>query len=480
MKTNTRTKSPQPVTFEGGPASRIKPEQELRRTLMSCMLFESSFYESGESIADRLAALVPQVDPAKVAGMAIEARTNMKLRHAPLLIVREMARHKTHAPFVAGTLYEVIQRADELAEFCAIWQLTEKKPLAKSLSKQAKVGLARAFQKFGAYDLAKYNRDGAVRLRDVLFLSHAKPKDAKQADDWMRLTENYCECGEKLDSPNHAGHEKTVAKLPIPDTWETNLSKLGEEPGQTPEQKRAAKKEAWTRLLTEKKMGALAVLRNLRNFKEAGVDEATIFAALAEMKTERVLPYRFIAAARYAPQWESQIEIPMLKCLEEREKLPGKTVLVVDVSGSMSGTLSDKSEMTRKDAASGLAILARELCESVAVYAFASTYKRIPDRHGFALRDAVQAESLGGGTELGRAIEYIRANEKDVDRVMAITDEQIADRLGPPPAKIGYIINVASYQNGVGYGDWVKIDGFSEAIFDYIMESERAEAVSDE
>ena len=32
----------------------------------------------------------------------------------------------------------------------------------------------------------------------------------------------------------------------------------------------------------------------------------------------------------------------------------------------------------------------------------------------------------------------------------------------------GYVINVASYKNGVGYGKWTHIDGWSEAVIEYI------------
>ena len=83
-------------THEGAPARRLTPEQELRRTLMACLLWEDGFYEGGQSIADRIATLVPQVPADRVAALAIEARTRMYLRHAPLLVVREMARHASH------------------------------------------------------------------------------------------------------------------------------------------------------------------------------------------------------------------------------------------------------------------------------------------------------------------------------------------------------------------------------------------------
>ena len=108
-------------THEGASACTITAEQALRRTVLSCMLWEGEFYEDGVEIASRITELVPQVEAAKVAALAIEARKRMKLRHAPLLLVREMARHATHRALVAETLTRVIQRADELSEFAAIY-----------------------------------------------------------------------------------------------------------------------------------------------------------------------------------------------------------------------------------------------------------------------------------------------------------------------------------------------------------------------
>jgi hypothetical protein len=88
-------------THEGAPAKVISPEQALRRSVLACMLWEDEFYEEGVLIAGRIRELVPKVDADKVAALAIEAREAMKLRHVPLLIVREMARHATHRAFVA-------------------------------------------------------------------------------------------------------------------------------------------------------------------------------------------------------------------------------------------------------------------------------------------------------------------------------------------------------------------------------------------
>src|SRR6266481_5143960 len=170
-------------THEGAPARHVPTEMQLRRSVLACLLWESQFYEDGVEIAGRIAELVPKVAAEKVAVLAVEAREKMKLRHAPLLLVREMARHATHRGLVADTLARLIQRADELAEFVAIYWKDGRLPL----SAQVKKGLAAAFPKFDAYALAKYDRGGPIKLPDVLFLAHAKPRDAAQAGVWKKL-----------------------------------------------------------------------------------------------------------------------------------------------------------------------------------------------------------------------------------------------------------------------------------------------------
>ena len=426
-------------SHEGAPARHISPELQLRHSALACLLWENQFYEDGVEIAARIAELVPKVEAEKVAALAVEAREQMNLRHVPLLIVREMARHKTHRHLVADTLMRVIQRADELAEFVAIYWKNGRVPL----SRQVKKGLAAAFPKFDEYQLAKHDRSGPIKLRDVLFLSHAKPRDAAQAGVWKKLI---------------------WGRLAPPDTWEVALSSG------------ADKREAWQRLLAENKLGALALLRNLRNMKEAGVDERLVLAALRSMKTERVLPFRFLAAARYAPQWEEALEQAMLASVAAQEKLPGKTIVLIDVSGSMTAPLSRRSEMQRSDAAWGLAVLLREIGEKVSVFSFSNDLVAVPARRGFALRDAIHTSQAHAATYLGKAVEHLNRNE-NYDRLIVITDEQAHDAVPGPCGdgrrSSGYVINVASYKNGVGYGRWTHIDGWSESIVEYIRTLEQ-------
>lgn len=434
MRTNVKN-TPKPVrTHEGAVAKRISPIQELRRSVMACMLWENSFYESGVTIAGRIKDLVSKVSGKQAMELAIEARENMKLRHTPLYIARLMAQNPKQREYVAETLTRIIQRADELTEFLSIYWKDGKTPI----SNQVKKGLATAFTKFDEYALAKYNRDGAVKLKDVLFMVHARPLSEAQEQLWKRLIND---------------------ELKTPDTWEVELSASKD------------KKASWTRLLDEKKLGALALLRNLRNMEQAGIDEKLIRSSLVNMKTDRVLPFRFISAARNAPKYESELEQAMLKSLDKHEKLSGKTIILVDISVSMHSKVSGKSDISRLDAACGVAMLLREICDSVEVHSFSYETKLVPARRGFALAEAISKSQRHAGTYLGESVKEM--NVKTGDRLIVITDEQSADRVPDPAFDKAYMINVAAYRNGVGYGKWTHLDGWSESVVDYILSYER-------
>jgi 60 kDa SS-A/Ro ribonucleoprotein len=175
MRTNRPMR--QLVTHEGAPASRISVEQQLRRSVMACLLWEKTFYEDGEDVAERINRLATQLDYATVAAIAIEARDVQHLRHVPLLLALNLARRK--APNVAFVLEHVIQRADEITEFLSLYfEGHDRKASGQKLSNQTKQGLIAALRKFDAYQLAKYNRNNAIKLSDALRLVRPKPTTA--------------------------------------------------------------------------------------------------------------------------------------------------------------------------------------------------------------------------------------------------------------------------------------------------------------
>jgi hypothetical protein len=427
--TNKKVAQPRTATTHAGLAvKQLGANDKLVRLTLAHMLFEGQFYVNGQTSATLLQSAVKAADPRFVATLAETARTDYKLRHVPLYLIRELIRN---GDATAADIDNVIRRPDEMGELLSLYN----KPKRQPLSHQLKKGLRQAFGRFNEYSLAKFDKNSAgYSIRDVMFMVRPKPATPEQEALYKRIADG------------------TMA---TPDTWETELS-AG-----------ADKKETFERLMGEKKLGALAFLRNLRNMVQAGISTSVIRAYAETLDVKNVLPFRYIAAARVVPQFEDMLEAMMFRSLQGVEKIKGKTVLMVDVSGSMFGTkVSAKSDLDRFDAAAALAVLCREICEEVEIYSFSNQSKLVAPRRGFALVEAIRNSQSHGGTAMGRSYAEISA-KTSFDRIICFTDEQSSDRPAKPKGK-GYIINVASYQNGINEDAWTTVTGFSEATLEYI------------
>lgn len=436
MKTNVHV----PVyTHEGASSTKVSAYDALRRSVMSCMLWEDNFYEDGKQIVDRISDLCQKVSRNQIMLLAQESHTAGFLRHVPLKLIVEGLKKPSDGIRDSDIISLVCSRPDQMTELLSLYWKDGRKPLAAQLKK----GLAKAFTRFDEYQLAKYNRDAPIKLKDVLFLCHAKPKDEAQAELFKRIISN---------------------TLKTPDTWEVKLSAGND------------KKQSFEDLLKEGKMGKLAILRNLRNMHESGVDKDLVSKELIK-KSRPILPFQFISAAIAVPQWEDIIDQSMIQSVEDKEKLRGLTVVFVDVSGSMqSGKVSSKSEITCQDAAASLAILLREVCEKYEFFTFSEAIALVPPRRGMALRDAINVSQPNRGTHLGKALQVFEQNRTSikVDRMIVITDEQTYDT--PPKMSIDrcYILNISTCKNGIkNNGQWETISGFSESYIDYIQEIEK-------
>lgn len=441
--------------------------EKLRRTCCTALLGEDTFYENGESIKDRVSSYMNDIT-SKQANEALRiAKEDNKLRHMPLFLIKDMLKKGW---VDADTVSKVCTRPDDITEILAMyWQDPDNK---HCLPKRLVKGLQESFNSFDQYQLSKYlAKDKAIKLKDALRIVRPDPNKSK--------------------NPNQSSVYKEIIDGTLKmseDTWEVAISACGKDT--------AKKKEVWTRLLTEKtekglpKLGALALLRNLRNMDGCGVDHKIINEALKNASMKKILPFQIIGAARYAnPDFAGVLQDKLLESIKGYDKLEGDTLFLLDASGSMSGSLSAKSELNRLDACAGVAAILDGICENSTLYTFNTDINPLSKAyHGMALIDSVNSR-LGGGTRVidctNAAInEFKRTHDgKLPSRIIVVTDE--ADNTyyggyGKPLPNLskscqGYIVNVASYEHGVNYNDssWVRVSGWSEGIVKYISEYEK-------
>ena len=236
---------------------------------MACMLSEDSYYRAArQSPAASPGSLSRR--PERVAAIAVEARGPMKLRHVPLFYWWLMAKLPTHRHLVQQTAYLVIQRADHLQNSCDLLEGPRRTEETKQTVQAAtEKGIALAFAKF----------DDTL-WRSTTRTTTSSSETCCSRSTRSRLAQRKRSCGTGLIDN----------ELKAPDTWEVAISAAKGNPDQT--------RDEWHRLLSENKLGALALLRNLRNMTQAGVNTELIRTSILNMKTERVLPFRFVSAAR--------------------------------------------------------------------------------------------------------------------------------------------------------------------------------------
>jgi hypothetical protein len=464
MKTNTVRPST-PATRLAGGMGAVAAKQgalaTLRRMVLANLLFEDLFYIDGENIIDQIATLIPELTGAEICELAIEAKTKQKLRHIPLMLAVQMLKHEHLKVRVATLLPKIIRRPDDMAETISLYRKVNGHASFKKLPHQLKKGLAACFEKFDAYQFAKWAQNNqSISLRDVMFLVHPKPSQDR--------VELYRQIADKT--------------LPAANTWEVAISG-GEN-----------KKETWERLIETKKLGALAFLRNLRNISKE-CDDDTIRKAFDQINPQWLLPMNYFSACKHNPQWQLEIEKLMFRSYEKIEKLPGHTVMVVDVSGSMRGNVSAKSEVSRYEAGSVMAMIALEMCQHVSVYVTAGDdgdqkheTRKIDSCRGFSLIERILKSVYvmgGGGIFTRQCLEYINTKEKNVERIIIFSDSQDCDqknKIPKPFGKYNYIVDISSEKHGINYkGVWTsEISGFSENFLNFIAASENIELPSTE
>jgi 60 kDa SS-A/Ro ribonucleoprotein len=296
----------------------------------------------------------------------------------------------------------LVRRPDDICELLAYHFAAGQK-----LSNAMKKGLGASFGKFNAYNLAKYKGEGkAVSLVDAANLLHPKP------------TENNAEALRML----------LKGELKSTDTWESELAAAGQVGGDETD-KGAAKQAVWTRLLTERKLGYFALLRNLRNIIAQAPAMVEVAAAqlvdTAAIAQSLVLPFRYLTAYdelnKLPSTYEQRTLIVALNQAVELSlvnvpRFAGRTLVVLDVSGSM----GHGEGLPAKVGGLFTAVLVKSNNADLITFAEYARYQQV-DPLLSTIGLSQQLRFTGGGTNFASAFEAAKAG---YDRVILLSDMQ--------------------------------------------------------
>jgi hypothetical protein len=450
IKTNKTT------NYGGGVAYKHSPEMELVVSVLTTFL-EDKFYESGDERIERIKELVKKVSPEFVAKLAIMARKEFYLRSVVHLLVGELSRNHRGDSLVRKTIVKTTERPDDLIEIVAY--------LDKPLPNQVKKGIREALKKFDAYQLAKYRLENhQTKLVDLFNLVHPKPINKEQEKVWKDLI---------------------YGNLKNTETWEARLSS-GED-----------KARVWRELVLEEKIGYMALLRNLRNIDEQADEETKQKACMIIANRERVklskqLPFRFYNAYENVNNQDmlEAISVALDYSLENVPVFDGKTLIAVDVSGSMKGKPAKIASLFAG------ALMKTSNCDVVLYNSNIEQFKFLRSEPVLTIAQRIQNE-VGGGTNTGLVFEWIQENDKQYDRIIILSDNEsweetkyyglrgtqevfknYKNQTNQNP--FIYAIDIQGYGTKDIKGDRVfHVAGWSEKIFDFIKWIEKENQLVD-
>jgi len=467
-----RKRSTKVKNSEKAEAYSLPKELELYSLVCTSML-DNQFYRTQKDTMTQLRKLVKAVDPVFVAKLAVYAREKMYLRTMPVVLAVELAKVHSGDSLVSQMTERVIQRADEIPEILACYAELNGQGRINKLSKQIQKGVANAFNKFEEYHFAKYNRDGIVKMKDALFVTHPVPKDKNQEELFAKIAND---------------------NLEVPYTWEVELSKKDGR----------SKKEKWEDLIASKKVGYMALMRNLRNMLDAEVSKEHVeqvcgyLSSPEAVQKARQLPFRFFSAYQMLYNHGNPLSKDVLVALNEAVRvsidnvpflIEGENVIACDVSGSMQTNMSERSQMQMYDVGLLLGQLLKLRAKDTVVGIFGDIWKVKNFRSEKVLDNTMALHSIEG--EVGYStngylvIEDLIAKGKKKDKVFIFTDCQMWDSYGvgnsfreswktykkiAPEAKL-YLFDLQGYGNtpvSVLDKDVTFVSGWSDKIFEML------------
>lgn len=457
------------VNHEDAVGAGRDAKSELFLLAVANMVGEPTFYETANGRDSRYAELVRQVavdDAPWMAGFLGWLRTGANMRSASLVGAAEATRGLLAAGMPGGRqlIASVLKRADEPGEMLGYW--TSK--YGRATPKPVKRGVADAVRElYSEYALLKYDTGShGFRFADVLDLVHPDASAPWQGDLFKHALDRRHGRGDEIptalamvsfnawfrkiaaDDPDHLFNTESLQRAGM--TWEDALSLAGD---------RVDKAQLWSALIPT--MGYMALLRNLRNFDQAGVsDEVAEQVAARLSDPEQVarskqFPFRFYAAhnAVGSLRWGHALEKALKASLANVPELGGRTLVLVDQSPSMwpgYGVPQQNRDIINADLARlfGSAIALRAAYATLIGY---GSSHEVPFGRGDAVLQVMSRFRQINATDTFGAIARHYAGH---DRVVIVTDEQnqpgqyrsIDDVL--PKHVPAYVWNIGGYEVG--------------------------------
>jgi 60 kDa SS-A/Ro ribonucleoprotein len=405
-KFNSTAKSPKSLTtnLAGGKAYKQSSEMSLVSLLLTSFVNDQFYRDSNQTLEDLKSHIKSIKNKEFVAKSAIFAREEFGMRSITHALAGELTSELSGIDWAKSFYEKIVSRVDDMTEIMSYYLENKTDKKNPKFPSSLKKGFAKAFDKFDAYQLAKYkgeNKD--VKLIDVVNLVHPVP--TKKNEQALNLLVN--------------GDLKNTK------TWESMLTKAGQK-AQTEEELSQLKSDAWKELLSTRSIGYFALLRNLRNIITQSPDQIDLACMMLQdpilIQKSKVLPFRFTTAYEEISKLEQnsltrKVQICLDAALNQSimnvPKFDGETLVVIDVSGSMSGKPSEIASLF------GSMIAKVNGCDVMTFSNFAQykNYNQIDSV--LTIRESFRF--AGGGTNFKDI--FVKANKK-YDRVIILSDMQ--------------------------------------------------------
>ena len=388
------------VNLAGGQAYVQSPEMQLASLLLTSFA-QDQYYRSANQSFDELKLLLAKTGPEFAAKAAIYARTVYGMRSITHVLAAEMAHYAAGQPWAKHFYEKIVVRPDDMTEILSLMLAQEGNKLPNALRK----GFARAFGKFDSYQLAKYRSEGkAVKLVDVANLVHPVPVE-RNAEALRQLV---------------------GGTLRNSDTWEAKLTAAGQAAA-SEDEKAGMKADVWSELVLSRKIGYFALLRNLRNIAEQAPelipDVCSLLTDKRLIAKSLVLPFRFTTAMEAVQAASISDKRPLMQALNRAvdmalanvPKLEGRTLVVLDDSGSMMGKPIKIGSLFA-------AVLYRSNNADLMRFSDDASYiSQNPDNPVMTIAEYLEKNARAAGTNFNAIFQ--RANRK-YDRIVILSDMQ--------------------------------------------------------